>query len=198
MEDETINPWKTLTTKCLYENPWLSIREDSVIRPDGKPGIYGVVHLKGKCLGVLAVDDDEAIYLVGQYRYTLNRYSWEIPEGGSHEGEHLLDAAKRELAEETGITANQWEQLGTSHLSNSISDEHATWYLATGLHLGEANPEGTEQISVKRVPWISALNMIETGEITDSVSIMAIQGYALRRLREAKPLDADNSTSTPK
>src|ERR1043165_7412655 len=125
--DETTNPWKTLASREVYDNEWIRVREDSVIRPDGEPGIYGVVHYKNIAVGVLAVEDD-SIYLVGQYRYPLEQYSWEIPEGGCPEGEAPLDAAKRELAEETGLRAETWEKMGVAHLSNSVSAEIAVWF----------------------------------------------------------------------
>src|ERR687890_1606450 len=116
--DENKNPWRKISSREVYENPWIRVREDEVLRPDGEPGIYGVVHFKNVAVGVLAVEGDE-LYLVGQYRYTLDRYSWEIPEGGCPEGEEPLDAARRELEEETGLRARCWEKLGEAHLSNS-------------------------------------------------------------------------------
>ena len=122
MPDETKNPWTTVSTRSVYDNSRISVREDAVIRPDGERGIYGVVHFKNIAIGVLAVEDD-FIYLVGQYRYPLERYSWEIPEGGCAEGEDPLDAARRELEEETGLRARNWRKLGAAHLSNSVSDE---------------------------------------------------------------------------
>src|SRR5918998_3074540 len=117
-KDETINPWLTVSSRRVYDNPWITIREDQVIRPDGEPGIYGVVHFKNIAVGVLAVEG-EFVYLVGQYRYPLDSYSWEIPEGGCPEGEDPLDAARRELEEETGLRARRWEKMGEAHLSNS-------------------------------------------------------------------------------
>lgn len=185
--DEKINPWTTLESRPVYENNWISVREDSVIRPDGAPGIYGVVHFKGTATGVLALEDDDTIYLVGQYRYALGIYSWEIPEGGAPPGEDPLDAAKRELIEETGLTATHWQQIGTSHLSNSVCDENSIWYLATGLQQGKARPEGTEQLKVKRVPFDTALQMVLNGKITDAISIMAIQKYALMKQCLSRP-----------
>jgi 8-oxo-dGTP pyrophosphatase MutT (NUDIX family) len=177
--DETVNPWRTLGSEKIYDNPWISVREDKVVRPDGERGIYGVVHFKNTAIGILAVEED-FIYLVGQYRYTLKQYSWEIPEGGCPEGEDLLQAAQRELAEETGLRAEKWEMLGDSHLSNSVSDERAVWFLATGLRQGESKPEGTEQLIVRRVLFSEALSMALTGQITDAISLLAIMSYRLR------------------
>lgn len=176
--DETQNPWRTLSSREVYDNPWISLREDAVVRPDGADGIYGVVHFKNVAIGILAVEDD-FIYLVGQYRYTLEQYSWEIPEGGCPEDEDLLSAAKRELAEETGLRAQKWEQMGEAHLSNSITDERAVWFLATGLTQGERDPEGTEQLLVRRVPYEQALRMALAGEITDALSLLAIMQYRI-------------------
>src|SRR3954468_23424224 len=157
--EETESPWRTLASRQIYDNAWIRVREDSVIRPDGEQGIYGVVHFKNIAVGVLAVEDD-SIYLVGQYRYPLEQYSWEIPEGGCPEDEDPLDAAKRELAEETGLRAESWEKMGEAHLSNSVSDEIAIWFLATDLRQGELNPEGTEQLNTRRVTLKKAMEMI--------------------------------------
>jgi 8-oxo-dGTP pyrophosphatase MutT (NUDIX family) len=173
---ENINPWKVLSSRFVYDNPWISVREDAVVHPSGESGIYGVVHYKNRAVGVLAVEGGE-IYLVGQYRYPLSRYSWEIPEGGCPEGEEPLDAARRELEEETGLRASSWRKMGEAHLSNSVSDEHALWFLATGLTQGETSPEGSEQLRVRRVPLGEALRMALAGAITDSVSLLAIFHY---------------------
>jgi ADP-ribose diphosphatase len=180
--DETTNPWKTLASREVYDNAWIRVREDSVIRPDGEQGIYGVVHFKNIAVGVLAIEDD-SIYLVGQYRYTLEQYSWEIPEGGCPEGEDPLDAAKRELAEETGLRAESWVQMGTAHLSNSVSDEIAIWFLAQGLNQGEHRPDGTERLKIRRVSFDEALEMVSNGEIMDIMSQLAIMQHQLNRAR---------------
>jgi len=177
--DENENPWRTLASKEIYDNPWIRVREDEVVRPDGEPGIYGVVHFKNVAIGILAVEED-CIYLVGQYRYPLQQYSWEIPEGGCPENEDLLQAAQRELAEETGLRAEKWEMLGEAHLSNSVSDERAVWFLATQLTQGESLPEGTEQLNVRRVSLRVALGMALTGQITDAISLLAIMNYRAR------------------
>lgn len=178
--DETKNPWRTLSSKEVYSNPWIEVREDAVIRPDGEHGIYGVVHYKNIAVGILPVED-EFIYLVGQYRYPLDRYSWEIPEGGCASGEAPLQAAQRELEEETGLRAQHWRQMGEAHLSNSVSDERAVWFAATGLTQGTQRPEGTEQLNLRRVPFAKALAMVLTGEITDALSLLAILNYRIRQ-----------------
>ena len=178
--DETKSPWQTLSSRQVYDNAWITVREDSVIRPDGERGIYGVVHFKHIAIGILAIEDD-FIYLVGQFRYPLGQYSWEIPEGGCAEGEDPLDAAKRELEEETGLRAEVWKKLGEAHLSNSVSDELAIWFLATELTQGEHNPEGTEQLKIRRVTFQEAIAMALKGEITDALSLLAIMQYQILR-----------------
>ena len=182
--DETGNPWLIVSSRQVYDNPWITVREDRVVRPDGEPGIYGVVHYKNIAVGVLAVEEDQ-VYLVGQYRYPLERYSWEIPESGCPEGEEPLRAAQRELREETGLEAAHWRRLGEAYLSNSVADEYAVWFLATGLSPGEQRPEGTERLSVRRVSLHEALGLVLNGEITDALSILAIMSYALKHPAEA-------------
>lgn len=169
------NPWKTVSSRVVYSNDWLRVREDEVIRPDGQPGIYGVVTPRSVATGVVALNDDDAITLVGQFRYTLDAYSWELPEGGSAPEETPLAAAQRELLEETGLRAGRWEQLGGPvHLSNCLTDEVGYIYLARELTQTEASPEGTEELQVARVPFAEALRRVEAGEITDSMSVIGI------------------------
>jgi len=175
------NPWTTLDGRTVYENPWIRVREDRVLRPDGHPGIYGVVHYKNRGVGVLPVDADGSVWLVGQHRYPLDAYSWEIPEGGCPEGEEPEETALRELREETGLIAGRLESLGLSHLSNSVSDEVAYLFRATDLSRGEADPEGTELLHVRRVDWPTAWAMVQDGRITDSMSVIALLHEAVRR-----------------
>ena len=183
MEDKFSNPWRTVNRRYVYENAWIMVREDNVIRPDGAPGIYGVIEFKHKAIGVLPIDEQGCTYLVGQYRYTLDRYSWEIPEGGCPEGEEPLSAARRELLEETGLEASTWSLLGKAHLSNSVSNEEALYYLATDLTVHTPSPEGTEELEVMRVQFGEALRMVLAGEITDSLSVMAILRFEQARFR---------------
>jgi 8-oxo-dGTP pyrophosphatase MutT (NUDIX family) len=178
--EEFENPWEKVATRVVYDNPWIRVREDAVVRPDGLPGIYGVVHFKNLAVGVLAVEEG-SLYLVGQFRYPLERYSWEIPEGGCPAGEDPLQAARRELEEETGLRAGRWTKMGEAHLSNSVSDELAVWFLAEELEQGERRPEGTERLLVRRVSLNEALEMVYSGEITDALSMLAIQQYHLRQ-----------------
>jgi 8-oxo-dGTP pyrophosphatase MutT (NUDIX family) len=180
-EHDRSNPWTTLARRPVYENPWISVREDRVLRPDGRPGIYGVVHFKNVAVGVLPVDDEGRVWLVGQYRYPLDLYSWEIPEGGGPEGEDPEETARRELREETGLAAGRLELMATAHLSNSVSDEVAYLYRATELSPGSSDPEGTERLQVRRVDWSEAWDMLRRGEITDSMSVIALLHEALRR-----------------
>jgi 8-oxo-dGTP pyrophosphatase MutT (NUDIX family) len=157
------------------------VREDRVIRPDGQPGVYGVVHFKNRAVGVLPVDDQGRVWLVGQYRYPTSSYSWEIPEGGGSGDEPPEETARRELREETGLLAGRLELIATSHLSNSVSDEVAYVFRATDLVSGPSEPEGTERLQVRRVDWAEAWRMLEAGEITDSMSVIALLREALRR-----------------
>src|SRR4051794_18359940 len=120
-EPDRSNPWTTLGSRAVYDNPWVAVREDRVVRPDGKPGVYGVVHFKNRAVGVLPVDGEGRVWLVGQYRYPIGEYSWEIPEGGGPSGEDPEETARRELREETGLVAGRVEQIATAHLSNSVT-----------------------------------------------------------------------------
>ena len=178
---DPVNPWTMLESRPVYENPWISVREDQILRPDGQPGIYGVVHFKNKAIGVLPVEEDGSIWLVGQHRYPLDRYSWEIPEGGGSGDEDPEITARRELKEETGLVADRLELFSVTHLSNSVSDEVAYLYRATGLTPGPSEPEGTEQLEARRVSWDVAWGMLQGGEITDAMSVVALLHEAVRR-----------------
>jgi len=169
------NPWTICGQKDVYDNPWIRVTEYDVINPGGGKGIYGKVHFKHLAVGVLPIDELWNIWLVGQYRFTLDQYSWEIPEGGGRMDEDPLEAAKRELLEETGLVAGEWTKISTLHLSNSVSDELGYIFLARGLRQYAAEPEETEQIVVRKIPFSEAVEMTESGEITDSLSVAAIQ-----------------------
>ncbi|UOE50686.1 NUDIX hydrolase [Mucilaginibacter sp. SMC90] len=168
------NPWKITSQKNIYDNPWINVTEYKVINPAGNPGIYGKVHYKNLAIGVLPLDDELNTYLVGQYRFPLNQYSWEMPEGGGPEGTDPLESAKRELLEETGLKASQWTEIQRLHLSNSVSDELSILYLARGLKQFEAEPEETEQLIIKKVPFAEIYRMVCDGEITDSMTVAAV------------------------
>ena len=178
-------PWLRRTRRTAYENPWLTIWHDEVTRPDGSPGIYGVVHFANVAAGVVAIDDQDRVVLVGQHRYTLDAYSWEIPEGGVPDGEDPLEGSKRELREETGLEASEWQELARVELSNSVTDEVAFLYLATGLTHGPASPEPSEALEVRWVPFDDALAMTFDGRLVDAMSVLAIQRVALLRGRRA-------------
>ncbi|MCH7959217.1 MAG: NUDIX hydrolase [Candidatus Hydrogenedentes bacterium] len=170
----TQNPWKRIEIRTVYTNPWLSLREDRVIRPDGEPGIYTVVETR-VATGVVALTPDEEIYLIGQYRYPTDEYSWEIVEGGSDPGEDPLETAKRELREEAGLVAKQWAPLGGKiRLSNCISSEVGRLYLARDLCEVAPEPDGTEVLQIKKIPFAEALEMVDAGEIKDAMSILGI------------------------
>lgn len=179
MVDETMNPWRILKEKEVYENPWIKLTAFDVINPSGGEGIYGKVHFKNIAIAVLVLDEDRNTYLVGQYRFVLDAYSWEIPEGGCPEGEQYLEAAKRELLEETGLVAASWKELMRAHLSNSITDEYAVIYLAQDLRQETPMPEETEQLQLRKLPFAEVVRMVNDGRITDALSIMAIQKLQL-------------------
>jgi 8-oxo-dGTP pyrophosphatase MutT (NUDIX family) len=178
MLDENKNPWKTFATKTIYSNPWIKVTESDIENPKGGKGIYGVVSFKNKAIGIVPVDEEGYTYLVGQYRYTLNEYSWEIPEGGGPFQENPLEAAKRELKEETGFEASTWKMIGRIHTSNSVTDEEGFLYLATGLKAGQSEPEDTEELAVKRIHIKEAVEMVMQDKITDSLSIAGIMKAA--------------------
>jgi ADP-ribose pyrophosphatase len=173
-KDQYKNPWKRKSSKLIYQNPWIKLEEDQVIRPNGSEGIYGKVHFKNKALGIIPLDDQNNTWLVGQYRYTLNEYSWEIPMGGVPLGENTLEGAKRELMEETGLIAQKWTKLMRIHTSNSVTDEYGYVYLAEELTQGEMNWDETEELLVKKLPLDEAVKMVSNGTITDAISVAGL------------------------
>lgn len=168
------NPWKTKSVKEVYSNTWIQIQHHEVVNPAGGDGIYGVVIFKNLAIGVVPVDAELNTYLVGQFRYTLNQYSWEIPEGGGPKGEEPIDTAKRELLEETGLIAKEWSLLCPIHTSNSVTDEAGFVFMARDLEQGESEPEETEDLLVWKLPLKEAIAMVERGEITDSLSVAGL------------------------
>lgn len=186
MDDEApiaSGPWTRRARGVAYENAWITVWHDDVIRPDGAPGVYGVVHFANVAAGVLALDELDRVLLVGQHRYALDTYSWEIPEGGVPAGETALDGARRELLEETGVEATGWRELARVHLSNSVSDELAVLFVATGLTEGVANPDGTEDLELRWLPFEEVLAMTLDGRITDAMTVIAVERLALLRAR---------------
>jgi 8-oxo-dGTP pyrophosphatase MutT (NUDIX family) len=179
------NPWKTLTSRTAYENAWLRVREDQVIRPDGNPGIYGVVEIRPS-VGIVALNEHDEMALVGQWRYTVNRYSWEIPRGGSRADEvEIQRAAERELAEEAGVKAAHWQKMGAVDVGNGVLDDVQHLYLATGLSATPTNFDPEEDISIVWKPFDQAVKMALDGTITEVCSIAAILRVALLRQPKA-------------
>ncbi len=166
--------WRKLSSKTVYENDWMQVREDHVINPGGGENFYGHVHFKNIAVAIVALDDANNTWLVGQERYTLDEYSWELPMGGAPLDEPPLKAAKRELAEETGIRAANWTELMRLHPSNSITDELGVAYVATDLSFGETKFEETEDLEIRKLPLEEAVNMVLGGQITDAISAAAL------------------------
>ncbi len=175
------NPWTTLSTRPIYDNAWISIREDQVINPKGGKGIYGVVSFKNIAIGIIPIDAEGNTYLIGQYRYTLNEYSWEIPMGGGKIGVDILESAQRELKEETGFTALRWTEIMKLHTSNSVTDEVAYVFVAEELIAGETQFEETEDLQIKKLPLEEAINMVMNGQITDAISVAGLLRVAMRK-----------------
>ncbi len=182
MTDETRDPWVRRSRVTAYENPWIEVWHDEVVRPDGTDGIYGVVHFRTRAVGAIVLDDADRVLLVGQYRYTLGRFSWEIPEGGSPLEEDPLEGIARELAEETGYAAAEWRELVRFSVSNSVTDQEAVMFVATELEVGTASPEPTEELATRWVPFTEALAMVDRGEIHDVITQAALSALARERV----------------
>ena len=173
--DETHNPWQVLASAVQYQNPWISVREDQVLNPSGGRGIYGVVTMKNRALGIVPLDDEGNTWLVGQYRYPLNEYSWEIPMGGGPVALDVLESAQRELREETGLSAARWTRIARLHTSNSVTDEEGFVFLAEGLtQEGHPEPEPTEDLRLWKLPLAQAVQMVMDDRITDAVSVAGL------------------------
>jgi len=172
--DEEKNPWTSKSSALKYENPWIKITEHKTVNAAGNDGIYGVVHYKNVAIGIIPLDENYNTWLVGQYRFPLQQYSWEICEGGGLHQDDNLDSAKRELKEELGIEAKQWTKLLDMHLSNSVSDEVGIVYIAKELSFFEPEPEEGEVLQLKKLPFSEVYQMVMDGEITDSLSVAGI------------------------
>lgn len=168
------NPWKTLNKRIIYSNPWITLEEHDVITPAGTDGIYGKVLFQNKAVAIIPIDKDLHTWLIGQYRYTLDEYSWEIPMGGGPIGTDVLESAKRELKEETGISAAKWTKIMRIHPSNSVSDEEGFVFLAEDLTYGETEFEDTEKLEIIKVPLSEAVEKVMKGEITDAISVAGL------------------------
>jgi len=171
--NEQHNPWTIRGEKEVYENKWIKVTEYDVLNPSGGEGIYGKVHFKNLAVGVLPLDENLNTWLVGQYRFPLNEYSWEMPEGGGPLGIDPLESIQRELLEETGLIAKEWKLILRMHLSNSVSDELSLLYLARGLEQGDASPEETEQLALRKVPFDELYELVQSGKVTDSMTVAA-------------------------
>lgn len=166
--------WKKLSSRTVFENDWMEVREDHVINPGGGENQYGYVHFKNRAVAILPMDSDNNTWLVGQQRYTLGEWSWELPMGGAPLDETPLAAAIRELKEETGLSADSWTEFMRLHTSNSITDEFAVVFLAEGLTEGEPEFEETEDLEIRKLPLADAVEMVISGEITDAISVAAL------------------------
>jgi 8-oxo-dGTP pyrophosphatase MutT (NUDIX family) len=175
------NPWRRLASHEAHANPWFRVRHDRVVRPDGQEGDWYVVEGAANA-GVVAVDAAGAVCLVGEWAYPVEAFSWAIPSGGVEGDETPLAAAQRELREETGLTAARWDSLGSFYLSQGLSTQVSHLYLATELRQGAAAPEGTEALSLARVPLAEAWARACRGELRDSVTLVGL-AWARDRLR---------------
>jgi len=174
MEKTTKQPWQTLTKKVIYDNAWIHVEEHDVINPAGNETIYGIVEFKNYAIGILPVDEEGNIWLIGQHRYPFNLYSWEIPEGGGKKEEDPLENAKRELLEEAGLTAQNWTLIQEIQVSNSVTNEIGFIYLAQNITEGNSNPDEDEDLLIKKIPFSEAYAMLENGEIKDSLTVIAL------------------------
>lgn len=172
--DDTKNPWSKIAGKEVYDNPWISVEEHQVINPSGNEGIYGKVHFKNWAIGIVPLDEHLNTWLVGQYRYTLDEYSWEIPMGGGPLEDDILHSAKRELKEETGISAERWDNILRIHTSNSATDEEGFVFVARDLTHGQTAFEDTEDLKIWKLPFEEAVALVMSNKITDSLSIAGI------------------------
>ncbi len=195
--DETRNPWTVLSKSTPYENNWIRVDHHEVLNPAGGPGTYGKVHFKVHAIGVVAVDSKWNVVLVGQYRFATDSYSWEIPEGGGPAGVPIIESIQRELREETGMVAACWAEILVSDLSNSVTDERGTAFLAWNLTETAKQPEDTEQLQVAWVPFWEAIERVKCGQIRDHLSIAALLRVALMALQGELPPELTNAIGSP-
>ena len=186
--DKTIGPWRVTREQEIFDNPWLTLIDHDITHPDGSPGNYGVVRFKNIAIGILPIDADGMVPLVGQHRFPLDRFSWELPEGGGRRDTPPIESAKRELAEETGLRAKSWAPLCEFAISNSVTDERAVCFFAWELEQGEAAPEPSEALTIKKISFANLLEMVMSGEITDSLTIVMTLTAVAKALRGDVPV----------
>lgn len=185
--DETTNPWTVLSRATKYENDWIRVDHHDVFLPSGRPGVYGMIHFKNQATGVVPIDESGHVILVGQYRLPIRAYSWEIPEGGGSHAVSALESVQRELREECGLAAAGWKEILTMDLSNSVTDERCTAFLAWDLSAAPAQPDETEKLQVARTPFWEAVARVQRGEIRDAMSVASLLRVALMALRGELP-----------
>jgi 8-oxo-dGTP pyrophosphatase MutT (NUDIX family) len=185
--DETKNPWTVLSQATVYENAWIRVDHHEVLSPGGGTGVYGRIHFKNIATGVVPIDDKGNVILVGQYRFPLGAYSWEIPEGGGRREIPVLESVQRELREECGLVAGSWREILEMDLSNSVSDERCALFLAWDLSEVPGQPDETEQLQVARVPFWEAVARVKRGEIRDAMSVAALLRVALMAIQRELP-----------
>jgi 8-oxo-dGTP pyrophosphatase MutT (NUDIX family) len=183
-----IDPFQTLASHIAYQNPWITVEHQEVLRPDGKPGIYGIVRFANRAVGVLPIDETGHVWMVGQFRRPVEAWSWEMPEGGVPYDEDLEAGALRELEEEVGIRAKTLVKVLDMDLSNSVSDEIAICFLAYGLSHGHSAPEGTEVLTLKQLHFTHLLAEVEAGRIRDALTVATV--YRTYHLAQTNQLPA--------
>lgn len=179
---EKRGPWTTLKEELVYQTPWIAVTHHDVLDPSGKQGIYGTIHFKNVAIGIVPLDEELNTWIVGQYRYPIRAYSWEIPEGGGKRDVPPIDSAKRELREEVGIEAERWREVLRMDLSNSASDEHAIIYVAQGLTYHAPQPDHDEELEQRKLPFAELYGMVQRGEVTDSLTVAAVMKVQLMLL----------------
>ena len=182
-------PWGVSSSKVVYDNPWITVTEHQAVAPTGRPALYGKVGFKNQAIGVVPLHEDGTVTLVGQNRFSLANYSWELPEGGAPRGEDPLEGAKRELAEEVGLQAADWRLILRMELSNSVTDEIAYGFLAMGLSPTDAAPDETEDLAVARVPFLEALDAATAGHMTDAITVALLLRTHHMAVRGELPAD---------
>lgn len=174
MTDNNTNPWTILKSFEIHDTPWIKVFKHDVLNPAGHPTVYSTVHFKNYAIGIIALDEDYNTWIVGQYRFPVKQYSWEIPEGGGAKNETPEESARRELSEEAGIEAKKWTKIQEFHMSNSVSDEHAFIFVAQDLSFHNAHPDDDEELIIKKLPFQKLYEMVINGEVMDSITVIAV------------------------